>query len=269
MAAERRDIVKDLGLVHLEQGLDLIFGLNESREKLYTLDCLVLHAVVEKTDLDLAQRSLPPSMTKYRKVNLPAKKTTSNMLWVIDRVGKMAAICLDPEVFGTVAKKCKEAFQPGQGCIPATLPQTLLQTSLQFSDSTCNRVCIFTAPKNGKISLLTPHCISGLALFPFRSRGSTWDNAKIDLVELFSGDIPIPLNTLVADYNPFEWFRDAALKQINTENKAIHGGMLTKLKVIAVNGAETHFYYGCGHCEGMYPYKPGNEACPFCVLYDS
>ena len=117
MAAERKDHVKALGLVHLEQGLSFIMGDGPERGNIYGLDCMVLHAVVEKSDLDISTRfNTGNTMAqKFRKLNLPPKKTTSNMLWVLDRVGKVAAICVDAELFGGLQKHCKEAFHAGTG----------------------------------------------------------------------------------------------------------------------------------------------------------
>ena len=114
MTTDRVKQVADMGLVHIEQGLGYIHSGGPEREAIYALDCVVLHAVVEKTDLDIVQRSFS-NQVKFRKLNTPAKKTTSNMLWVMDRKAKVAAICLENEEFGLLQKKCKEAFQAGSG----------------------------------------------------------------------------------------------------------------------------------------------------------
>ena len=73
---------------------------------------------------------------------------------------------------------------------------------------------------------------------------------------------------MIKNYNPFSWFSEAALKHLKIEDKAIYGGLINCCKVVSVNGAETFFYDSCANCEGMFAYKAGMEACPYCLTYE-
>ena len=117
MSAERKEQVKALGLATIEQVIQIILGDGPERSSIFGGDVMMLHAVVEKSELDVSTRFNPGNTMaqKFRKLNVPPKKTTSNMLWVMDRVGKVAAICVDPELFGNLQKHCKEAFHAGTG----------------------------------------------------------------------------------------------------------------------------------------------------------
>lgn len=103
---------------------------------------------------------------------------------------------------------------------------------------------------------------------PFRTRGNTWDNAKLDMLEIFPGDIPVPLSTVVPTFNPFAWFEEAQNRPLMTDTSSVMSVVLFNVHVVGFNAALTQFYESCGNCAAFFKFKPGEvEACPFCVKY--
>ena len=60
-----------------------------------------------------------------------------------------------------------------------------------------------------------------MVLTPLRHRDNTWDNAKLDMVEISPGDVTVPLTTVAATFNPFDWFKNAQGREVYTDTSKV------------------------------------------------
>lgn len=117
----RIQAVMEETIVSLEQGIGYVLGDGPERHELYALDCIVLHAVVKSTEMEVGVKAWGPPQKQRKTSSAPPSKATSKMLWVMDRKGRPAAVALSDEVWGHLQKKCPEAFQAGTGVPMAIL----------------------------------------------------------------------------------------------------------------------------------------------------
>ena len=116
MTAEARvEKMRKLPLTNLEDGIRSAFD-EEIDDVDRALDCLVLHATVEKIEIETTFAKFVADRQKARRVVSATKKPIPRMVFIMDHQGNAGAICLmDGNVLSGVGNQCMEAFQAGEG----------------------------------------------------------------------------------------------------------------------------------------------------------